>query len=250
MKVAIVCGAPSSEMEAPFNDINFEIWVLGNRAHRYTERRISRIFEIHDNLTEHGDPVKYARYLVDKKIPMIVGQDFPVKANHVTNFDFEAAKKLFGSTYLTSSTAFMVAQALMEGATYIGIYGTDMAVDDHEYFWQRPCLEAWIGFARAKGVEVYIPPISPLGRCDYIEGRGCGGRPDFSLPPFTQAELLKMADIHKRQKQKIEDQINELRAGYQGHDGAQQAYERLAKVARAVEAGNKIDNLTDSFAVR
>jgi len=245
MKIAIVGGSPASEFLAPFNDPEWQIWVLGNRIQHY--KRADRIFEIHDDLSEHGDSLKYAQLLAARNIPMIVGEKFPISAPHIRTFDFEAAKALYGSNYLTSSTAYQVAQAIMEGATHISIYGTDMAVDSHEYFWQRPCLESWIGFAKARGIEVYIPPVSPLGRSEYIEGRGCGGRPDFSKPPFTQAEFSAMADVHAKRISALHSKIAELQADAQTHDGARQAYERLAMVARAVEAGNDIKNLTDSF---
>jgi hypothetical protein len=248
MKIAIVCGSPASELLAPFDDGEWEIWALGNRINRYP--RVTRIFEIHDDLSEHGDAQKYAEFLAGLNIPMTVGEKFPVKAPHIEAFDFEQSKQLYGSVYLTSSTAYMISKAISEGATEIGLYGVDMAVDSHEYFWQRPCLEAWIGFAKAKGIKITIPPVSPVGRCDYVEGMGCGGKPDFSLPPFTQAEFLSLAAIHTEKIAAIKRQIDILRADLNTHDGCRQAYERLAKVARAVEAGNDIKNLTDSFATK
>ena len=51
-KLAIVCGAPSSEMSAPFNDEQYEVWVLGNRSQNYP--RFDRIFEVDYN--ENSEP--------------------------------------------------------------------------------------------------------------------------------------------------------------------------------------------------
>jgi len=56
-KLAIVCGSPSSEMDAPFHDPEYDVWVLGNRLNRYP--RFDVVFEIHDDLSEHGDVDKY-----------------------------------------------------------------------------------------------------------------------------------------------------------------------------------------------
>lgn len=224
-------------MDAPFRDEGFDIWVLGNRLDRYP--RFTAVFEIHDDLSEHGPA--YMEWLENKceGIELITGANFP----------FDEAKELFGSTYLTSSSAYMMALAILRGYERIEIYGVDMAVDDHEYFWQRPCMEAWIGFAKGRGINVVIHDKSPVLRSDYIEGKGCGGKPDFSLPPFTQAAFLELADVHSNKIQAAIDQIKQIEKIIQTHDGCRQTYERLAKVARAVEAGQKV-SLTDSVVIK
>ncbi len=258
-KIAIVCGSPSSEMLAPFDDKSWEIWVLGNRINRFEGKRVTRIFEIHDDLSEHGDIAAYVNLLVNLKIPLVVGASFPQtikevkngeKTTHVKHFPFEEAEKLFGSKYLTSSSAYMMALALIEGATEIGIYGVDMAVDDHEYFWQRPCMEAWIGFAKGRGVKVTIPEISMIGKCDYVEGENCGGKPEFKQPPFTEEEFLRMAQEHTDKIAEYEEQASQLGDKILIHDGVRQAYERLAKVARATEAGIKITSLSQTNLIK
>lgn len=245
-KLVIVCGSPSSEMAAPFEDPDYQVWVLGNRCDKYP--RFDVIFEIHDDLTEHKPG--YAKWLADKNVPMVVGEAFPIKAGHIETFPFSAAKELFGSTYLTSSSAYMLALGLLRGFTHIELYGVDMAVDDHEYFWQRPCMEAWIGFAKGRGVTVIVPEVSPVLKSDYIEGKGRGGRPDFSKPPFTQAGFLEIAGLHQSKIDHIESQIQQLKMSLQGHTSARDVYNRLAKVARAVEAGQTINSLTDTVALR
>lgn len=248
MKVAIVCGAPDSENLAPFDDPSWEIWVLGNRLDRHKGRRVTRIFEIHDDLSEHG-PL-YPDYLTRQNIPLIVGEKFPLRAEHIMVFPFAEAEKLYGAEYLTSSTAYMMALALLEGASEIGVYGSSMAVDDHEYFWQRPCLEAWIGFAKGRGVKVTIPSVSPIGRCDYVEGRGSGGKPKFAKPPFTQDGFLAVAAMHQKKIDEKAAQIAQLQNDIQAHGGALQTYQRLAKVARAIEAGQDVKSLTDTVAIK
>lgn len=134
-KLAIVCGAPSSEMLAPFNDPDYEVWVLGNRSQNYP--RYDLIFEIHDEVDEEHDE-RYPQWLADKNIPMVVGKNFPIKADHITTFPFDESKELFGSLYLTSSPAMMVCYAMLKGYPYMELYGVDLQIDDFEYFWQRP----------------------------------------------------------------------------------------------------------------
>lgn len=58
--------------------------------------------------------------------------------------------------YFTSTFAYMMGIALLEGFERIEIYGFDMA-DDLEYVRQKACAEFWIGLALGRGVEVYTP---------------------------------------------------------------------------------------------
>lgn len=254
-KIAIVCGSPGSMMMAPFDDKDWEIWVLGNRINAFKDKRVTKIFEIHDDLNQHGvnNGAGYVSYLVNMKIDLIVGKNFPLghpRAPHVKVFPFDAAKHLYGADYLTSSSAYMVAMAVLEGADEIAIYGVDMAVDDFEYFWQRPCMEAWVGFAKGRGIKITIPDISPLGKSDYIEGQESGGKPNFAKPPFTATGFMEVAEQHAaiiEQKQKTIDKIT---GEIMSHHGAKQVYERLAKVARAIEAGQIIDSLTTTIRIK
>jgi hypothetical protein len=235
-------------MLAPFANTEWEIWVLGNRINRYP--RYDRIFEIHDDLTEHGDPQRYAEFLAGLGVPMVVGEAFPVKADHIEVFPFDAAKALFGRTYLTSSTVYMIAYALLHGYQHIRLYGVDMAVDEHEYFLQRPCLEAWLGFARGRGVDIDVHESSPAFKSYYVEGMGCGGRPDFSCAPFTSKSFVAVADKHRASIEQAKSQIDALTAKIHTHNGAIQAYERMAKVARAIEMGNKVENIEREAVIR
>ncbi len=228
-KIAIVCGSPSSEFLAPFEAEDWEIWVLGNRLDRFKGKRVTRIFEIHDDISNEGG-LKYAEWLVAQGLPLVVGEKFPLTGSNIEQFPFDRAEELIGHTYLTSSSAYMMAAAILFGATHIGVYGVDMAVDDHEYFWQRPCMDGWIHFARGRGIEVTIPAISNA--------------------PFTQDGFQQMADKHGVIITKLRNEIRECELAIEGHSGAQQAYERLAKVARATEAGIIIQNLTDSFSTK
>lgn len=246
MKVAIVGGSPSSEHLAPFNDESWEIWVHGNQMNRHEKRRVSKIFEIHENLSEH--PANYPQWLADKNITMVVGESFPIKGEHIEAYPYDKANALLDKK-LTSTPAYMMAYAILNGATEISIYGVDMAVDDHEYFHQRPAMYAWIAYAQAKGIKVYIPPESSLYKDPYIEGKHWGVIND-GLKPFTEANFLAVAEMHSARIQEAEQQIQMLQAKIHAHNGSKQAYERLAKIARGVESGQTITSLTDSIKLR
>ena len=72
---------------------------------------------------------------------------------------------------------------------------------------------------------------------------GCGGRPDFSCEPFTSKSFEAVADKHRSAIQAAEAQRDALAAKIHTHHGAIQAYERMKKVARAIEMGQKIENI-------
>ena len=248
MKVAIVGGSPSTQHDAPFNDPEWEVWVHGNQMDRHIGRRVTKIFEIHDDLSEHDS--KYPTWLEGLGIPLVVGKSFPITTAHVERFPFDEANKLLGGEHLTSTPAYMMAYALLHGASHIAIYGVDMAVDDHEYFYQRPTMYAWIAYAKAKGVEVTIPDASPLFKDTFVEGRDSGGKPNLALAPFTESGFLEMAQLHAARISDYENKIRDMQNLIRTHSGCQQSYERLAKVARAVESGQAIASLKESATLR
>ena len=104
-------------------------------------------------------------------------------------------------------------------------------------------MEAWIGFAKGRGIEFIIPEVSHVGKCEYVEGRDWGGKKDFAKPPFTKVEFECMAGMHETQISECNGQIRQLEQKIAAHDGARQAYERLARTARAVEAGVDVKNI-------
>lgn len=240
MKVAIVGGAPSW-VDAPFDDESYEIWVLGNQIDNYKGKRVTRIFEIHDDLSHHdGGDGRYAKLLVDIGIPMMVGDKFPIKSEHIKVFDRSLSPL---GHYFTSSPSYMFCQALVEGYDHIELYGIDMDLDDHEYFMQRPCMEAWIGYARGKGVTVITPEDCPLGKSEYDEARY------EKNGVFHEDEFTTIANRHKAKMDEIDGHIRTLEVRRASHDGARQAYEILSKFARAAKTGKKL-KLTEKVLVQ
>lgn len=235
--IAIVGGSPSW-VNAPFNNDDWDIWVLGNQMDRYEGKRVSRIFEIHDNLDEH-DP-SYPEWLVSHNIPMVVSDKFPIKNKNTIVFNYRSALEMIGENF-SSSPAVMMAQANIERATQIAIYGVDMALDEHEYFMQRPCMEQWIGFSRGRGITVSIDDSSPLGYTCYREGRDW---PDRGFTGFDEGDYRKMYDKHAVRFKELESQINEIAPGleqmkaeFHALSGAMQVYDRLQKLHRAKSGG-------------
>jgi hypothetical protein len=78
--------------------------------------------------------------------------------------------------YFSNSVPYMVALALAEGATKIGVYGCDYTYNGGKNTENgRACLEWWLGFAEARGVEVVLPASTTLmdGGRDQTYGYWC-----------------------------------------------------------------------------
>ena len=256
-RVAIVGGSPLTRGLAPHDDESWEIWVLGNQIDRYADKRVNVVFEVHDNLSEHGKINEYKSLLISevkkRNALLVTGEKWE---HRLVDYDWavypeEQIKTLLDGNFLTSSPAYMMGMAILQGADEIGIYGVEMAVDDHEYFKQRAGMYAWIAYAKAKGIKVTIPSNSALFKEAYIEGKHWNN-PDVisGTPPFTEAEFNKIAAIHEQSMAECSHEITLLQAKHQTHNGAVQVYKRLAKIARALEAGAKVTNLTDSMDIK
>lgn len=79
--------------------------------------------------------------------------------------------------YFTSSISYMVAYAIYKQATDIDIYGVHCYAKS-EYFYEKPCIEFWIGWAVGRDINVKIhgatnllvPPFTGLYGYDWTPG--------------------------------------------------------------------------------
>ena len=69
-------------MLAPFDDPEWEIWVLGNQLSCYDGKVVHRIFEIHDDLSDK--PPGYPKWLVDNAYKnLVVSDSFPIEGPEI-----------------------------------------------------------------------------------------------------------------------------------------------------------------------
>lgn len=185
-KVAIVGFASSTRDLAPYDDPAFEIWGL-NQLYRYM-RRYDRWFEIHQRSVFMADIVRdtdYVGWLQRTPVPIYMNethQDMPMSVRYPIETIIEA----FGRDYFTSSIAFEVALAMFEGFEEIHVYGVDLIVGD-EYFYQKACLEWWLGLAKGMGIATYIPKESALLKQSHRYGYHDGPKSwPFKLSQFQK----------------------------------------------------------------
>lgn len=159
MKIAIVGTAPTSNMHAPYDKEDWQIWSLGNNYDKIP--RWDLWFEFHsvkhlksigvtkphfDNMARNGE----------KLVLMAPEEDYPL----AQIFPKDSVVQHFGN-YFTSTIAWLLGFALHQGATEIGLWGVNMASKE-EYLRQRACCEYLIGVAQGKGILVTIADNSPI----------------------------------------------------------------------------------------
>src|SRR5690606_3236102 len=164
-KVAIVGGGPTAAT-APLADRSWEIWTFG-RAKRPVAR-YDRWFEMHsvpqlkalrgDRRTKMRYP-EYWRFLRRLRCPVYMQKRFRDIPASVP-YPLERAIQEFGRCF-TSTVSYMIALAIMEGCTHLGLWGIDLT-DQEEYLYQRPAVEYLLGVAAARGIAVVMPPSCTL----------------------------------------------------------------------------------------
>lgn len=177
-KIAILGKAPSSIGQAPFNDPDWEIWILNTSGYNKEVPRWDRQFELHPiEWTKAPGYGGYYQWLREQKKPVYVREATPDIPSHVV-YPRKEVQERFGQNlyrpegpmgsldYFTNSISWMIALALYEGCGEIGLYGIDMAQHavgvKSEYAHQRPSCELFIGIALGMGVKVTIPATSDM----------------------------------------------------------------------------------------
>jgi len=166
LKVAIIGTAPSSRMLAPYADKTWKIWAC-SPGNMNILPRVDRWFEIHSTLhwpenAHYGRP--YLEYLKKLDIPVYAQ---PIYANphgelpKATPFPKDKVVAEFGPYFFTSSFAWMIALAIMEGAKEIALFGVDMASRD-EYILQRPGGYYFLTECMRRGIKIGAPYESDI----------------------------------------------------------------------------------------
>jgi hypothetical protein len=163
--VVLLGGATTHCTLAPFDD-DVEIWSCNEMHWCKWLTRATRWFQVHGTWnyndlkrqkTNHIEWLKNTSmpvYMIRKEPSVPTSIAYPIK--EVSKFFENIRRGNKRIRYFTSSFAYMMGIALLEGFERIELYGFDFA-DDTEYAQQKGCAEWWIGYAMGKGVEIYEP---------------------------------------------------------------------------------------------
>ena len=226
-KVAIVGFATNTLHLVPWNDPEFEIWGL-NQGYLHMHRRADRWFELHqpEATADVRDP-DYLSWLSNCPIPIYMIQTSREFPNSV-RYPIEKAIAFGGRDYFTSSPAFMLALAGMEGFEEVHLYGINLAIGD-EYFFEKACAEWWIGYLEGKGVTVYVPKASSLLKQFRRYGYSIDARPAASLKTL----LLARRDEYRAKAEEFSANLNTVL-------GAMKEDEALMQIAEGIDHGADI----------
>jgi hypothetical protein len=232
-KVAIVGFAESWKL-APFDDPTVDIFGL-NELHKYVPRW-TRWWEVHDGDTlgvtkrdlSEGEQKRHLEWLSkdhgpNRPIymqPQFCDGRFP----NATTYPLEEMCRVFGR-YFTSTIGFMIATAIYEGYSTIGLYGIDLA-SDVEYPYQRPNSEYLIGIARGLGRTVEISPTSAICKAGHLYG--------YEKPLAQNSQILDAVKGHLAGLQKKHDETLALANTL---DGAIQECQNFVKLHDYKERG-------------
>ena len=193
-KIAIIGKAPDSVKDAPYDNPEWEVWILNTLGHAREVPRWDRQFELHElRLTKDPAYGDYYSWLTRQTKPVYLRDAPPAEFVSGIQFPLGQIQERFagfaGTSYLTNTVSLMLALALYEHATEaggrrvsdIGLWGVNMAQHGlqgaghvgwftSEYARQRPSCEYWIGIADGAGIKVHIPAKSDLLKCACVYG--------------------------------------------------------------------------------
>jgi hypothetical protein len=146
---------------APFGDVNWEIWACSPQ--NFSAPRIDAWFELHslDRKWVPGNE-PYVQVLSNHPRVYIAAAD-PRLPNGLI-YPVEEVLSQYPQkhrTFFTSSVAWMMALAIEQKPTEIGLWGIDMAAGN-EYEYQRPGVHYFMGVAEEMGIKITVPPQSDI----------------------------------------------------------------------------------------
>lgn len=162
--VALVGFSQVTRSFIPFDDEDTEIWSLNEAAIQPWMKRFTRWFQIHpeDNFSRPNNPndPNHLKWLQEAKgFPIYMQKQYDTIPASVA-LPLDDIIERYGN-YLTSSLAYMLTLAMLEGFERIELYGFELGTRT-EYHYQKANAEYLIGLGRGLGFDIYIPPAGSL----------------------------------------------------------------------------------------
>lgn len=180
MRQVAIVGKAGTWTAAPFKDESWEIWGMAWIG----MPRASRFFDLHseDHMAENRDRATVEEWIgtATARSPAAPVYCDPTRMHVYKNAVEYPLRDVMGFlpiAYLENSVAYMIALAIYERVDRIGLYGVHMMASG-EYAFERPSITYLVGLAQGRGIDVDIPPGSPLFISDFNAGRygQAGGR--------------------------------------------------------------------------
>ena len=235
-RIAIVGTAPSSrplapypEIGCPFNQGDWDVWCVGLDPQKITQGW-GRWYELHDvdYLINKMNPdyapqneyhVRWLREVSDKgaHIRLMRPSGLIPKAKLINRQEIiETWPSPFEREFRNSTIAWMMAEAIVEKADEIGLWGVDMALAS-EYQAQRSGVFFFLNECLKRGIKTHLPPESDIffGTSEYPE---CGENPIARKLHARRREIVNQ--LGQSQNVKMQMMVREA-----NHAGALEAHD-------------------------
>jgi hypothetical protein len=239
-KIAIV-GCSDTKHFAPHNDPSWEMWGMNNAYNhiprrtgwfeihpikfkdgKYFRRKLIRpgVFEWSNEF--RGQPMeKYIQDLSGLDVPVYMQQHWDAIPKSVP-YPLQDILSRFGN-YFTNSVSYMIALAIMQGATEIGCYGVDMATGS-EYGPQRPSCEYFLGIAVGLGIKITIPKQMDLLKTKFLYGFG-----EVEAQAW-ESKLMMMLEAMDARQAKAINQMEIAKKQNDQYIGAKEALKEIQRI--------------------
>ena len=130
-----------------------------------------------------------------------------------------------GLDYFTSTVAYALGLAIDDGFQEIHIYGIDLVVQE-EYFYQKACVEYYLGVAHGRGISIYIPQECALLKQSHRYGYEYGAK----------ESVLKLLTLNEIER--LEDDLTKTTQRLHTLQGALQTSRKIAQLMEVSERGS------------
>ena len=150
-KLAIVGSGSQTRESAPFDNLDFDIWVFNEAANAEWCKRWTACFQMHEPDIYKGHNTKDSKHwewLQQKHSKPIYMQEVDPLVPNSVQYPIEEAKALAGVSMFPTTFAYMAALAILQGYEEVRIFGVELSASEYEY--QANGYLFWFGFLRGR----------------------------------------------------------------------------------------------------
>ena len=159
IKLAIVGSHTDTRGLAPFDDPNYEVWVLNEAPQAEWCKRWDVSFQMHlpklYKSLENFSNKKHWEWLQQKRDKPIYMQEVDPEVPDSVKYPLESIQIRIPRAQLTSTPAMMLALGIFLGYERIETWGVTI-ISNTEYTYQAPGWRYWVGYADGYGVKLIL----------------------------------------------------------------------------------------------
>lgn len=210
-RLAIVgSGKLGTKELAPFDDLNFDIWIFNEAATSPWCKRWTALFQLHKPEIYQGVNTNYPNHWEwlreSHGKPVYMQAIDPLVPDSVA-FPLDEVIALTDKRYLEATVCDVLGLAILQGYEHVEIYGVEMSMTEYKY--QAECWRFWVGFAIGRLGKEHV--VLHSGQ-HLFEGPLYGYEGAFSFGKEHFEERVKLhdadwrsADKHARNIRKVID---------------------------------------------